>query len=61
MRDLATGLALVLVFEGVVHALFPEGMKRVAIRATALPPNVLRAWALLLASLGVAIIWLLRR
>jgi len=28
MRDLGTALALVLVIEGVLYALFPDGMKR---------------------------------
>ena len=33
MRDLWTALALVLVIEGALYALFPEGMKRAAARA----------------------------
>ena len=33
MRDLGTALALVLVIEGILYALFPDGMKRVAARA----------------------------
>jgi len=61
MRELATGLALVLVIEGVLYALFPEGMKRVAVRAMAVPPQQLRAAGLLLAAVGVAVVWLLRR
>ena len=61
MRDLATGLALVLVIEGVLYALFPEGMKRVAARAMLVPPQILRASGLLAASAGVVIVWLLRR
>jgi len=61
MRDLGTGLALVLVIEGVLYALFPEGMKRVMVRAMLVPPPVLRASGLLAASIGVALVWLLRR
>ncbi len=61
MRDLCTGLALVLVIEGILYALFPEGMKRVAARATAVPPQVLRAAGLLAAAIGVVIVWLLRQ
>ena len=37
MRDLWTALALVLVIEGALYALFPEGMKRAA-RARSLSP-----------------------
>jgi hypothetical protein len=60
MRDLATGLALVLVIEGIVYALFPEGMKRVTARAMAVPPQILRMSGLLAAAAGVLIVWLLR-
>ena len=61
MRDLGTGLALVLVIEGVLYALFPEGMKRAAARAMLVPPQILRASGLLVACAGVIIVWLLRR
>ena len=60
MRDLFTGLALVLVIEGILYALFPEGMKQMAARAMTVPPQVLRAAGLLAASFGVVIVWLLR-
>jgi uncharacterized protein len=60
MRDLATGLALVLVIEGILYAAFPEGMKRIATRAMAVPSQVLRASGLLAAAIGVVIVWLLR-
>lgn len=60
MRDLATGIALVLVIEGIVHALFPEGMKQVAARSIRVPSNILRAGGLLSAAIGVVIVWLLR-
>jgi uncharacterized protein YjeT (DUF2065 family) len=61
MRDLATGLALVLVIEGILYALFPEGMKRIAARAMVVPPQILRSAGLLAAAFGVVIVWLLRR
>jgi len=60
MRDLLTGLALVLVIEGILYALFPEGMKRVAARAMMVQPQILRAAGLLAAALGVVVVWLLR-
>jgi hypothetical protein len=60
MRDLGTGLALVLVIEGILYALFPDGMKRVAARAMAVPPQIMRAAGLLTATIGVVIVWLLR-
>lgn len=60
MRDLWTGLALVLVIEGVLYALFPEGMKRAAMRAATLPSQALRGAGLAAAAVGVVIVWLLR-
>ncbi len=61
MRDLWTGLALVLVVEGILYALFPQGMKRVAERTIQVPPQTLRGVGLLVAAIGVAVIWVLRR
>ena len=61
MRDLGTALALVLVIEGILYALFPDGMKRLAARATLVPLPMLRASGLLAAAIGVVIVWLLRR
>jgi len=61
MRDLWTALALVLVIEGILYALFPMAMKRVAERSLAVPPQALRAAGLAAACCGVALVWLLRR
>jgi uncharacterized protein len=61
MRDLWTALALVLVIEGVLYALFPQGMKRAAARALAVPPQALRVAGLAAVCLGVALVWLVRR
>lgn len=61
MRDLGTAFALVLVIEGVLYALFPEGMKRAAARAAATPPQALRTAGLVAACAGVALAWLVRR
>jgi uncharacterized protein len=60
MRDVGTAFALVLVIEGCLYALFPDGMKRAAVRAMALPPQVLRMAGLAAACLGVALVWLVR-
>ncbi len=61
MRDLWTALALVLVIEGILYALLPETMKRIAARAVAIPSQVLRIAGLLCAVIGVALVWLVRR
>ena len=60
MQDLATALALVLVIEGILYSLFPEGMKRMVVQVVALPSSALRLTGLIAASLGVAAVWLIR-
>ena len=61
MRDLSTGLALVLVIEGALYALFPDGMKRAAARAAIVPSQALRLAGLAAACAGVVLVWLVRR
>jgi len=61
MRDLGTGIALVLVIEGILYALFPEAMKRMAARTVGVPPQILRAAGLGAACAGVMLVWLMRR
>lgn len=60
MQDLFTAGALVLVLEGALWALFPNGMKQAAARAIVLDAGVLRAAGLLFAAIGVLIVWLIR-
>jgi uncharacterized protein YjeT (DUF2065 family) len=61
MRDFLTALALILVIEGIVYALLPEIMKRLAARMTALPVQSLRLAGLAAACVGVIVVWVLRR
>ncbi|HXP31341.1 MAG TPA: DUF2065 domain-containing protein [Stellaceae bacterium] len=61
MRDFATALALVFVIEGVLYALLPEAMRRMALQMAGLPVAILRLTGLLAAVFGVAAIWLIRR
>ena len=61
MRDLATALALVLVIEGVLYALFPEGMKRLMAQMMTVSPSILRIAGLVAACLGVGFVYLARR
>ncbi len=58
--QLLTALALVLVIEGVLYALFPNGMKRLLEQAMMLPPSSLRRAGLVSAFAGVVLVWLLR-
>jgi uncharacterized protein len=61
MVDFGTGLALVLVVEGVLWALFPETMKQAAARAIMLEAGRLRLGGLAFAVVGVLLVWVIRR
>ena len=58
--ELITAIALILVIEGGLYALFPEGMRRMALQIEKLAPSSLRSAGLLAATVGVGIIWLIR-
>lgn len=60
MSDFLAALGLVLVLEGALYALAPEGMKRLMVASQALPSGTLRACGLGAAVLGVMIVWLVR-
>lgn len=60
MSDFTTAVALVLVLEGVLWALTPNGMKRAAMMALSLENNQLRSGGLAAAAVGVFLIWLIR-
>ena len=60
MDDFVTALGLVLVFEGALYALYPEGMQRVIAQMAELPPSYLRKAGLASAIVGFFIVWLIR-
>ena len=60
MTDFLTALALILVIEGVLYALFPNGMKRVMREVLALPAGTLRTAGLAASALGVVLVWWFR-
>jgi hypothetical protein len=60
MRDFATAIALILVIEGILYALLPDAMKKLAARTMALPAQSLRTGGLIAACVGVALVWVLR-
>lgn len=59
--DFLTALALVMVIEGALLALFPGGMKRLWEMAGDVPQSTLRAGGLGAAVAGVLLVWLIRR
>ena len=60
MSDLAVAIGLLLALEGILYALFPEGMKQVMRQALELPPNSLRTGGLIAPLIGVGLVWLVR-
>ena len=58
--ELLIALALVLVIEGALYALFPEATKRMRVSVAQQPGSALRSAGLLAATVGVGIVWLLR-
>jgi uncharacterized protein len=61
MKDLWTALALMLFVEGMLYALFPDGMKKMVAQMLMVPAPVLRAAGLAAACFGVGVVWLMRR
>jgi uncharacterized protein YjeT (DUF2065 family) len=60
MEDFLAALGLVLVLEGVLYALFPEGMQRMMAAALTISPAMLRGGGLVAAAAGFGIVWLVR-
>jgi uncharacterized protein YjeT (DUF2065 family) len=60
MSDLLTALALVLVIEGLVLAVFADRLNDLLTRLAAIPPEALRVAGLASAVLGLFAGWLIR-
>jgi uncharacterized protein YjeT (DUF2065 family) len=60
MQDLWTSLALMLVVEGTLYALFPQPIKRALLSLVTKPDGLLRAAGLGAVCLGVGWVWLIR-
>ncbi|MGH6928078.1 MAG: DUF2065 domain-containing protein [Dongiaceae bacterium] len=58
--DLVTALGLVLVIEGLLLALFPDGLKRMIAEIMMKPSQGLRVGGVVSAVIGVGVIWLVR-
>ncbi|MBB5040884.1 DUF2065 domain-containing protein [Shinella fusca] len=60
MSDFLTGIAFFLIIEGLVYALAPSALKRMAAYLPAVPEGQLRAAGLGAMVLGVAMVWFIR-
>ncbi|HEX7008275.1 MAG TPA: DUF2065 domain-containing protein [Alphaproteobacteria bacterium] len=61
MSELLVALALILVIEGALYALFPGRMKRMMAEVLRLPDETLRNVGLIAAAVGLGMVWLLLR
>jgi len=59
--DFIVGVALLLVFEGLMFAASPAWMRRAMKSALATPDNVLRIVGIVSAVVGLVLIWFVRR
>lgn len=60
MNDFVTALGLVLVIEGVLYALVPGGMKAMMRSALETSDQTLRTAGLVVAAMGLIIVWIIR-
>ena len=60
MTDFLVAIGLVLVIEGGLYALFPNGMKRMMEALQGVPAEFLRPVGLLAAIIGLGLVWLIR-
>jgi uncharacterized protein len=60
MRELLTAAGLVLVLEGLVYALAPQGIKRMMSLALSMSEEQLRLGGLIAIAAGVVVVWVSR-
>lgn len=60
MDDLWTALGLVLIIEGAIYTLFPDGARHALRRALELPAPSVRALGIAAAGAGLLVVWLAR-
>ena len=51
------GFGLILVVEGLIYAIAPEGMKKLLLRMVELPASTLRTAGLFSAIIGLVLLW----
>ena len=54
------GFGLMLVVEGLVYAVFPEGMKKLLVRMCDVPVSTLRSGGLVAAIAGLGLLWVIQ-
>ena len=59
--DVLKGIALLMLVEGVVYALFPQGMRNAMQQMMHMPVEALRLVGAIVATFGIALLWLVTR
>lgn len=60
MSDFLTAIGLVLVLEGLLYAVAPSFIKRMAIDVTQMPEQTLRTVGTIVLCVGVGVVWIIR-
>jgi uncharacterized protein len=60
MREIVAAIGLILALEGVLCALFPGFVRRMAQHALQTPGDTMRVAGVVSVALGVALVWLVR-
>ncbi|MCT7663792.1 DUF2065 domain-containing protein [Shinella kummerowiae] len=60
MADFLTGIAFFMIIEGLVYALAPSVLKRMAEMLPTIPESQLRMSGLVAVALGVTMVWFIR-
>ncbi len=60
MSDLIVGLGIAMVIEGALYTLWPDGMKRMMSALLTQAPGMLRSAGLVLAVVGLGLVWAVR-
>ncbi len=60
MQELIIALGLFLVFEGLIYAVFPNGVKKMAEELPSIPDSSLRTFGVVVIALGVLIVWFVK-
>ena len=58
--DLIVALGMVLVIEGLIYALFPGGVRRLAMELPNMSDSTLRTFGLIVLAIGVGVVWMMR-
>jgi len=60
MTDFFVAIGLAITLEGILYALFPDGMKKMMLQILSMPSNSVRSAGITAAMIGVALVWLVR-